>query len=161
MAPESRVLGIYRGAENIAEFLCGLLGLIILVISLVQIALRVGFSIALPWVFELTSLFTVYAVFSGAVVLILGDRTAQVELLTRFFPAWIRRWLKGIMAIASLAMGVSVIAGTWVYWGLLSAYTMSNLPLSSTLFAYPIFLFGAALVWRPLLYLLNIEVRSP
>lgn len=148
----SRLMRIHRQVMRVSEWMCGALGAVILAISLMQIGLRVGFSIALPWVFELTSLFTVYAVFFGAVVLILGDRTAQVEMVTRYFPAGIQRAVRYLMALAGLAMGISVIYGTMVYRGILSTYTMSNLPLSASLFSYPILLFGLSLVWRAVIF---------
>ncbi len=134
-----------------SEWFCGLVGLIILLISLSQIVLRVGFNVALPWVFELTALLAVYAVFIGSVALILGERTAQVRLFVDMFPGVLQKILSAIVTISASAMGILLIYGGWVYKGVLSTYTMSNLPLSSSLFSYPIILFGVSLIWKVLL----------
>jgi len=130
------------------EFICGLFGLIILIISIFQVIFRVGFSLALPWVFELTSLLTVYSVFFGASVLILEKRTAKVTIFLDMMPNTINIFFNFIINLSMIIMGLALIIGGWEYKDLLSAYMMSNIPLSSELFAYPIIIFGFTLSFQ-------------
>lgn len=133
---------------NIAEVICGLFGLIILIISIIQVILRVGYSIALPWVFELTSLLVVYSVFFGASAIILKKRAARVTFFLDMMPNSINIFFNFIIGLAMLIMGFALIVGGWEYKGILSTYMMSNIPLSSELFAYPIIIFGLTLSFQ-------------
>ena len=134
--------------DHIAEFICGLFGLTILIISIFQVIMRVGYSIALPWVFELTSLLTVYAVFFGASTLILRRKTAQVTVFLDMVPDILKIILTFLRAIALLILSYALIVGGWKYRGILSTYMMSNIPLSSELFSYPIIIFGFVLTYQ-------------
>jgi len=134
--------------DYLAEFICGLFGLVILIISIFQVIMRVGYSIALPWVFELTSLLTVYAVFFGASALILRRKTAQVTIFLDMVPDIFKIILNFLRTIALLILSYALIVGGWKYRSILSTYMMSNIPLSSELFSYPVIIFGIVLTYQ-------------
>ena len=110
--------------------------------------MRVGYSIALPWVFELTSLLTVYAVFFGASALILRRKTAQVTIFLDMVPDIFKIILNFLRTIALLILSYALIVGGWKYRSILSTYMMSNIPLSSELFSYPVIIFGIVLTYQ-------------
>jgi TRAP-type C4-dicarboxylate transport system permease small subunit len=145
---------------NLCGTICGISGLVILIIALFQIFLRVTAQLPLPWVFELSALLAVYAVFFGSVVLIIKDNVAKVEYFVNHFPPTIRVLSWFVSLLAFLVLGCVLIYGAIAYHKLLKAYTMSNLPLPSTLFSYPIMVFGFALVIRGLIMIRKRIVRG-
>lgn len=140
--------------ERISE-LIGALGILILCTILLQIGLRVFFKFTFPWVFELVSIFAVYAAFFGASLLMLKNKSAKVEVLVEIMPKFLQKIFLMLEIMTKIIMGISVLIGSINYMGILKNYQMTNFPISTRMFAYPIAFFSLVLIWNGFLSLLN------
>lgn len=140
--------------ERISE-LIGALGILILSTILLQIGLRVFFKFTFPWVFELVSIFAVYAAFFGASLLILKNRSAKVEVLVGIMPMFLQKTFLMLEIMTKIIMGISFLIGSIDYMNILKNYQMTNFPISTRMFAYPIAFFSLALIWNGFISLLN------
>lgn len=140
--------------ERISE-LIGSLGFLILCTILLQIFLRVFFKFTFPWVFEVVSIFAVYAAFFGASLLILKDKFAKVEVLVEIMPMFLQKIFLMLEIMTKIIMGISVLIGSINYMDVLKNYQMTNFPISTRMFAYPIAFFSLVLIWNGFLSLLN------
>jgi len=113
---------------------------------LLQIGLRVFFKFSIAWVFELVSIFAVYAAFFGSSLLILEDRTAKVDVLFTIMPRFLQKLFLILEIITKIVMGVSILIGSINYMEILKNYRMNNFPISTRLFAFPIVVFGLTLM---------------
>jgi len=133
---------------EISEVICGLLGSIILIMCIIQVILRISFKIALPWVYETTSLLGVYFVYLGISTLVLRGTLARVNIFLEMMPKFLNIFFNIVISLSTISLGFALIVGGWNYKGTLSLYTMTNLPLSAEMFLYPIIVFGFALSFR-------------
>ena len=130
--------------------ICAALALFIFTITLIQIIFRVFFGIALAWVFELVSICAVYLSFIGASVVVLGEKATKFFLVFEMFPSNIKRIVTIFMKAMYILMGIAILYSAIIYREILGLYKMSNIPISSSLLAYPIILLGVCLIWKAL-----------
>lgn len=147
-----KIISIKKIISNFFTSICGFLGLSALFFSLLQIFFRVFLKIAIPWVFELLSIFMVYSSFLGASALVLKGKLIKVEIFTTKFPLKIKNIAFYLTQIVILLVGIFVIYGAIIYRKALSAYQMNSLPITAEIFVYPVIIFGITLVWDLLSY---------
>ena len=133
-----------------AKNLCGILGLALLSISVLQSVLRIFFRIALPWVFELVGLITVYLVFIGACVLIIEDSTVRLNYFVDLLPESIRAYIKGLIGILTFILGVAILISSYKYYQLSGLSRLVNLPLSNSVYSVITFILGVTLILKSL-----------
>ncbi len=137
---------ITKAAKN----LCGILGLALLSISILQSVLRIFFRIALPWVFELVGLITVYLVFIGACALIIEDSTVRLKYFVDLLPESIRAYIEGLIGILTFILGVAILISSYKYYQLSGLSRLVNLPLSNSVYSVIIFILGVTLILKSL-----------
>lgn len=140
--------------ERVSAFI-GALGILILGMILLQIFLRVFFKFTFSWVFELVSIFAVYAAFFGASLLILKDKFAKVEVLVEIMPMFLQKIFIMLEIMTKIIMGISVLIGSIDYMNILKNYQMTNFQISTRMFAYPVAFFSLVLIWNGFISLLK------
>jgi len=141
--------------RNIAGYFCAILGICLVSLSILQVILRIFFHIALPWIFELASIFSVYAVFIGSVVLILGNKLPRVTLIVNYFPTRLKKTHSFLMSLLVIIFGVVLINGSIGYWKVLGNRFFINLHVKENVLLYSFILFGLVLVINELFNFLN------
>lgn len=130
------------------EWICGVMGLIALLIVILQMFLRVAFHFALPWAIELVSYIFVFAVFLGAIKLVLENRLVSLTFLVELLPTSIQSFFQYFNILVLIIIGVSIIFGAIIYIPISRMWTMSNIPFPAYLLSYAIILFGFGLVYN-------------
>ena len=133
------------------SFICGTIGIITLGISIVQIIMRVLLRMPIPWIFEGTAVLAVYFVCSGTSILVLQAKIAKVTIITDRLPVRVEKLRRIILRMLSIAFGMSIVISSYTYMDILGRYQLSNIPISSKIFGYPVIFFGFILVWNEII----------
>ncbi len=141
--------------RNLAGYFCAILGICLVSLSILQVILRIFFNIALPWIFEIASIFSVYAVFIGSIVLIFGNRFPRVTLIINYFPTRLKKIHSVLMSLLVIIFGVVLISGSIGYWKVLGSRFFINIHVKENVLLYSFTFFGLALIINELFNFLN------
>lgn len=150
-----KIEGLVIKIRNIARDFCAILAIFLVLLSMLQVILRIFFHIALPWIFELASIFSVYTVFIGSIVLILGNKLPKVTLIIDCFPIRFKKIHSILMSLLAIIFGIVLIIGSIDYWKVLHNRFFINLHVKENVLLYSFIFFGLALIINELFNFLN------
>jgi TRAP-type C4-dicarboxylate transport system permease small subunit len=115
MDQASKKPGWIRSAADYAAML-GLAAMTLLVFA--SVVLRYCFAISFRWSDELTRYIFIYIVFLGIAIAYRHGDHVVIEIVTRFIPDRLRRWLAvPVHAIIGCMMLILGITGVWLTFG--------------------------------------------
>jgi len=104
-----RVRLLRRDLAQPLKFAVGLMFLVIVALTIAQVAARYLFERPLTWSEEVSKLLLVWLVFLGAAAVTLDGRHLDVDVLFRAAPLWLRRGLRALnLAAAMFFLGAMV-----------------------------------------------------
>lgn len=129
-----------------ADFLSGLVLLVIVVLSCLQVFMRFVLDAPLSWPEELSTLLLVWAVFLGSAVAVAREGHLRVDfVISRLSPTG-ARVVRSFAQLCVLAVAIAMCWSGWQFFKSTTGDTSTSLGYGRNLYYLPIALSGAAMV---------------
>ncbi|MBY6091890.1 TRAP transporter small permease [Maritimibacter alkaliphilus] len=119
-APDAAVRASWP--RRLLAVLCGVILLVMMGLTVVDVIGRYVFNSPLVGATELTELLLAAVVFIGLPAVSLDDEHVTVDLLTSRLPDWVQPWRKLVLALVTSAVLAVVGWRLWVYGSQIASY---------------------------------------